>query len=96
MQAFKRKEELQKSKELEYIRPADRNGRQTSDAVSTEALEAAQWDYREACERARIAVRQQLQQLAETLQVSKQSTTSCTRLRLHGSGIHAHLEGKMK
>ena len=49
--------------------PHDRNGKATSDRYCTREIEEALNDYRYACDAARVAVRNQLKSLADTLQV---------------------------
>ena len=54
---------------FELIHPHDRHGKTISDRYCTRAIEQALDDYRYACDAARVAVRNQLKSLADTLQV---------------------------
>ena len=51
------------------MHPHDRNGKAISERHCTREVEEAMNDYRAACDEARLAVRNQLRQLAGTLQV---------------------------
>ena len=54
---------------FELRHPHDRNGKAISDRYCTREIEEALNDYRHACDAARVAVRNQLKSLADTLQV---------------------------
>ena len=54
---------------FDLIHPHDRNGKAIADRHCTQEVEKALNDYRFACDAARAAVRNQLRQLADTLQV---------------------------
>lgn len=52
-----------------YTQPKDRKGHLAKDMLSTEQLESALEDYRQACEEAHQAVIRQLKALAQQLEV---------------------------